>query len=102
MLFWISWIQPTEDYRPLTYPPTENVLGWWCSGVRSDGANILCAYIVATDVEAAKNEVRRDWPEAVEWRFCETRDSVVTSDRFPLKGWMVSRVERYKNSTENK
>lgn len=29
MRFWLSWHQPTEDYRPLTDPPVEGVLGWW-------------------------------------------------------------------------
>lgn len=30
--WWLSWVQTTEDVRPLTDPPNENILGWWCSG----------------------------------------------------------------------
>jgi hypothetical protein len=46
MLYWISWVQPTNDYRPLAYPPHEAILGWWCSGYAEDGAT-LCAMVTA-------------------------------------------------------
>lgn len=92
--YWISWYQPTEDYRPLTDPPHESVLGWWCSGYRcSDGLASLCALVSATDEESAKACVRHSWPEAAEWRFCEERDSDwLPGDRFPLSTWMQLRL----------
>lgn len=30
--YWISWVQPGDDVRPLHYPPGERVLGWWSTG----------------------------------------------------------------------
>jgi hypothetical protein len=94
-LYWISWYQPTEDYRPLGYPPNEAVLGWWCSGSRcSDDAATLCAYVHAGDEKAAKEAVLRDWPEATEWRFCEPREAVIESSRFPLEDWMRERMSK--------
>lgn len=92
-LYWISWYQPTEDYRPLSFPPNEAVLGWWCTGTRcDDDASTLCAWVRAGDEEAAKAAVLRDWPEAAEWRFCEQRGHVETGGRFPLSDWMRERM----------
>ncbi len=82
--FWVSWYQPTEDYRPLTVPSPE----FWCSGHRcSDEAATLCAIIdVQGDDEAAKREVLRFWPEAEEWRFVDLCDDAAwrpDPGRFP-------------------
>ena len=92
MHFWISWYQPTEDHRPLTYPPNASILGWWCTGTRgSDDASTMCALVSADSEEAAKQAIRKDWPEAEEWRFCEKKESLELSDRFPLSDWMEPR-----------
>jgi len=88
--YWISWYQPTDDYRPLTYPPNEGVLGWWCSG-ETDNAYTLCAWVQAANEVEAKNIIKLDWPEAERWRFCEKKDSIEPSDRFPLEEWMEER-----------
>ena len=62
--FWLSWPQPTKDYRPLTDPPVTGVLGWWCSGYDSEDRAVLCALVAANTVGAAKSLVRQSWPEA--------------------------------------
>jgi len=91
--FWISWHQPTEDFRPLNFPPKQNVLGWWCSGYGGDDTPILCALVEATHEGMAKAVVREDWPEAEKFRFCEPRDNEWRpSDRFPLSDWMEQRL----------
>ena len=91
MRFWISWQQPTSDPRPLTAPPNAAVLGWWESGI-GDGHFTLCAVVEAKSEAEAKAAVRKDWPEAGDWRFCEERPaSWRPSDRFPLSDWMVLR-----------
>ena len=91
--WWISWYQPTDDHRPLTYPPNDAVLGWWCSGERcSDGASTLVAHVRSSDEDAAKAAIRTDWPEAGEWRFCERRSGrPEPGGRFPLSDWMRER-----------
>jgi hypothetical protein len=92
-LFWISWYQPTEDYRPLGYPPNAAILGWWCTGTRtSDDASTICALVRAEDEAAAQSAVIIDWPEAIDWRFCELRHDWQSSARFPLTDWMVERM----------
>ena len=91
MYQWISWLQPTEDYRPLTYPPNKEILGWWCSGY-TDEAATLCALVQAEDEQAAKAEVIKEWPEAERWRFCERRETKDLGDRFKPTGWMVERL----------
>ena len=97
-LYWISWYQPTDDERPLNYPPNDAVLGWWNSGSRcSDCAHTLCAWVSAPDEETAKSAVQRDWPEAVEWRFCEKRDRIDSGDRFRPTNWMIPRMDAYTN-----
>lgn len=94
--FWLSWYQPTKDYRPLLDPPNEHVLGWWCSGYRgSDDVPILCALIAARSEDEAQASVKTDWPEAEEWRFCEKKpDDYIPGDRFPIDGWSKERIEK--------
>lgn len=96
MHFWISWHQPTEDYRPLRYPPNEAVLGWWCSGQADQGAT-LCAMVEAENANRAEAVVLADWPEAEGWRFCEPKTDLTLSDRFPLSDWMEPRFEAAKS-----
>lgn len=93
-LFWLSWYQPTEDYRPLTSPPNPQILGWWCSGHAAQGATI-CAYVEAEDDKSARDAVKRDWPEAEEWRFIEERNSYQTSDRFVPAEWAAERLQKW-------
>jgi hypothetical protein len=88
---WISWHQPTEDHRPLTYPPNKAIMGWWCSGYSGRDA-IICALVDASDEPTAQAAVLKDWPEAERWRFCEARDNTNLGDRFPLKAWMLERM----------
>lgn len=99
--FWLSWYQPTDDYRPLTDPPHPQVLGWWCSGFRCDDeAATLCACVEAETDEEAKVYVRISWPEATEWRFCEEKaGSFVPGDRFPLSAWMKKRFKKKGNQS---
>lgn len=90
MRYWVSWYQPTKDYRPLTYPPNEAILGWWCSG-----ASTLCALVSASDKVEAGAAITKDWPEAKEWRFVyEKGDKWLPGDRFPLKDWMRDRFRK--------
>lgn len=93
--YWISWHQPGEDYRPLTYPPNERVLGWWRSGETGENAprSILCAVVMAQDEEDAKRAISLDWSEAEDWRFTESVSSNFTpGDRFPPSDWMEARL----------
>ena len=87
---WISWYQPTEDSRPLQYPPTESILAWWETGTSDKGA-VLVALVDAETEESAKEHVQLNWPEANEWRFCEEKADKTFTDRFPVSDWMVAR-----------
>ena len=91
MYQWISWHQPTDDYRPLTYPPNPAILGWWCSGYTDDAAT-LCALVQAPDEAIAQAAVLKDWPEAERWRFCEPRETTSLGDRFKPTEWMIERM----------
>lgn len=86
--YWVSWYQPTKDYRPMAFPPGEPILGWWCTGHADEGATI-CAVVAAPNESAAWKSVRADWPEAVE-RFCEPGSRLV-GERFVIAPWMVER-----------
>ena len=101
--YWLSWNQPTEDYRPLNDPPTENTLGWWCSGTGNDGASI-CAMVLGVDEEDAWKTIRIDWPEATEdtIRFTETSREVFPGSRFLITdGWMRNRLEAEQKRVDN-
>jgi hypothetical protein len=99
MKFWLSWYQPTQDYRPLTYPPNEAIAGWWCSGFASEG-HTICAAVVADSEEAAKAAVNADWPEAENWRFCEEREKFEFNDRWQIDTeWSKPRLDAANAST---
>ncbi len=94
--FWISWCQPTRDYRPITFPPNDAIIGWWCSG-EYEGGNTLCAVVDAKSESEACRTIQRDWPEAAidGIRFCEVKpNDWKPSDRFPITGWMIDRFDK--------
>lgn len=96
--FWLSWPQPTEDYRPITDPPDPRVLGWWCSGSDSHDRALLCALVQASNLNEAKSAIRASWPEAPsrrqQWRIEDERlGDWLPGHRFPLSPWMKQRIE---------
>lgn len=94
--FWTSWKhyfkeddEASQDYRPLTYPPNEGVLGWWCTG-EGDNYFTLVGMIKADTEEKAWEVVSVDWP-GYEERFIESVTDLTLSDRFRLEGWAKER-----------
>lgn len=88
--FWISWYQPTDDYRPVYDPKKESEPldhNYWASGQRgSDNAWTMCAIVFGKTEAAAKKTIQVYWPEAKEWRFCEeVSEDWTPGDRFPMK-----------------
>lgn len=91
--YWLSWVQPTDDPRPLTYPPQPPILGWWRTGYDADDNFTLVALVAAESDGEAKSAVREDWPEAEHWRFCdEVPLDWRPSNRFILDDWMRDRI----------
>lgn len=64
MRYWIRWVDPSEDYRPLTYPPRTEILGWWCTGYDGNGNAVICAAVEAADDNAAFSALRSEVPLA--------------------------------------
>lgn len=92
--YWVSWHQPTDDYRPITCPPNAAIRGWWCSGYDDEDVAILCALVQAEGQGFAEAAVLADWPEAERWRFCSIKDADwLPGDRFPLDDWMKERAD---------
>lgn len=92
--FWVSWVQPGCDHRPLTYPPNAAILGWWCSGFNEADESILCALVEATDDIAVTEAIKQDWSEFDQsgWRFFNVvATDFLPGDRFPLTPWMQER-----------
>jgi hypothetical protein len=100
--YWISWYQPTEDYRPITDPPTKNVLAWWNSGERdSDGAATLCAIIAASSADEAERTIQKSWPEAAEFRFNEKKSKDwLPGDSFSYRSEMAKAEAWFMNELE--
>ena len=94
--FWLSWIQPGYDYRPMSFPPGKGILGWWLTGKDSQDRAILCALVEAKDEQDAWHQVWLDWPDMGDRRFAteQDKDYQVISDRFPLKDWIKERMVR--------
>lgn len=88
--YWVSWIQNTADFRPLTDPPGANVLGWWKSGEYIDVAKaILCAVVEAKNEDDAVKIIRSNWEEndgeVGDFRFCEEKPpNWRPGNRFPI------------------
>lgn len=100
MRWWVSWIQPTEDYRPIVYPPTD-LIGWWCSGYDSDDNAVLCAALDAPTQLAAENIIKAYWPESGYqqdgWRFFDSKpDDWLPGERFQLPEWSEYEKEEAK------
>ena len=92
--YWCSWVCSEDDFRPLTLPPNEKILGWWCSGSGPDGKT-LCAVVEGGDETAVADSIRTDWPEFDgEFRFIDETGDARLGDRFPLSGWMTPRFSR--------
>jgi hypothetical protein len=93
--YWLSWNEYSEDHRPLTYPPNEAILGWWCSG-EGDGYSTLCALVKATHENAAWRAVKKDWPQRIfEIRFCDEVEKGFDprkGGRFMTEKWMEKRI----------
>jgi hypothetical protein len=98
--YWISWAQPTDDFRPLTFPPNEAILGWWRSGYDSNDHATICALVEVDHnrPELATVAIIKEWPEvkevvkAGEWRFFNRVDSSWNpTDRFVREPWMTQR-----------
>ena len=95
-IYWVSWYQPTQDFRPLSFPPNKNILGWWKTGENDYGESILVAMVNVKSIDDIPLLVNKDWPEAINWRFKEERFSLDLSDRFPLNDWMITRFNKFK------
>lgn len=93
MRFWISWVQKTEDYRPINYPPNSAILGWWKSGIDSNDRAILCACVEAESQDAAEKALCIEWPENERSSrfFDQVADDYQPGDRFPQSDWMKPR-----------
>lgn len=100
--YWISWWCTELDYRPLTDPPVEGILGWWVSGTRcSDDAHSLVALVDAETEAKALLLLTDSWPEFGELRFSEARDLwFVPGDRFKMDDWMIRRLATAKEAQE--
>ena len=98
-VFWFSWEQHSGDYRPLNYPPKEQVLGYWCSGSGDDYWTMVAAVKAESEDECIKI-ITSDWEEnegeVGEVRFCEEmtpseNGQYEVGDRFPASEWMNER-----------
>jgi len=88
--FWISWYQPvgeSGDWRPIYNSKKESEpFGnkYWLSGETGDGKAVtICAVVDARSQTEAEKLVKKFWPDAGDWRFCEEHPLPWTpGDRF--------------------
>jgi len=98
--YWVSWKEYSADYRPITFPPNDGVIAWWCSGEAGDGSYFTMVALVRGKSErAAKAAIGKDWPSKKkrEWRFVtKVENDWRPGDRFPLSShgaWAKERIE---------
>lgn len=94
MIYWVSWVCTEDDYRPVSCPPNENVLGWWCTGQDSNDNAILCAMVFSETYDSGViDSIQKDWPEfAGDFRLFEVHKTLKLSDRFVVSEWMEPRL----------
>lgn len=100
--FWCSWREVTKDYRPITFPPNDNVLGWWMTGEECGPPDFvrqavnICAFILGKDEDDVRASIKKDWPEFDgEFRFIDQyKLGSLPGNRFLMDDWMR---ERFKN-----
>jgi hypothetical protein len=97
--WWASWCCYDDDYRPLTYPPNKEILGWWVtdktpSDLFGPDRVTICGLIQAPTEAHAREAIQTDWPDA-DTRFVVEKEpyEFEESDQFPLSDWMVSRLK---------
>ena len=89
MKYWISW------YSKKKYKEFEICNPWWYSGSRcSDGAVTICAALIASSEEDAKEQIYKAYdirPKDIEFRFCDLKEDCWSpfNSRFQRKDWMV-------------
>lgn len=86
--YWLSWY-----HKPALMGGFELHLPWWISGTRADGADTVCAAVIAASEDAAREIIFDCYdkrPFDIEWRFCDERaaDWSPFSERFPRADWM--------------
>lgn len=95
--YWVSWFHHGADYRPITFPPNDAILGWWCTGGSAVGHEYsIVAHVMANNRAEAEAAIVQDWPEAKqdEWRFFNDSDHTVPQSRFVISDWSAERYER--------
>lgn len=93
--YWMRFTTPSKDFRPIHYPPSEGICGWWCSGYNSSDHAYIFLCVDATSEKEAWKTVMYEWPEAKQ-DFCEeVAKNFVPGDRFPLTNdWEIERFAR--------
>lgn len=91
--YWLRWLSNVEDHRPVTYPPNQAILGWWCTGYDSKDNGICVGLVQAYSQEQAWIFVSEDWPEMTADSGEEVGIDFPLGDRFPLRDWMKERIE---------
>ena len=96
-LYWVSWFSAEKDHRPIQDPPTEEIIGWWCSGYDSSDRAILLAWIISKSDDQLEEIIKKNWPEFTQsdFRFFGKRKDKIDTifGRFPLsKGWNLGRA----------
>jgi hypothetical protein len=99
-LRWISWEQHGDaehdpDCRPIAWPPPEEVLAFWETGLSDDrGADAYCtvvALVRASSASTATTIIKKAWSPGIgEERFNrEYGRDVPPGDRFPPPAWSI-------------
>lgn len=69
------------DYRPVKWPPPGP---YWCTGYNADDECIIVAFV------RAESQVREFWPGAAPLDFCDERDEITFTSRFPEPEWWAA------------
>jgi hypothetical protein len=92
--WWCSWTtEEIGNYRPLTDPPSENILGWWFCGFNKKHCAVISAIVAADTKQQAWEFIDLDFPVDKDTRPCQEipTNYILNEKFFPLSDWMVKR-----------
>ena len=101
-MFFIAWREYVEDYRPILFPPTKQILGWWligCGVDRKGEYHKVCAYVVAENKDQVNYIILKNWPEfdVEDIELCKEVNSIKNHPKFKIEEWMKDRIKEWKN-----
>ena len=102
--YWIRFhFSGSDDYRPIHFPPTPEVLGYWCTAY-ADNASVICAVVEVDNLSEIDRIINDLWigspNESIRIDFVDEKPADWTpfgTGRFTAEHWMEKLRKDFEN-----